>query len=322
MVRNLPPKVDKESPGYIKQQVERSFELAATNLKDPSRIRHPAKSNVKLLESYPLLPDGDAMPDIGAYIGIKFQTNPVAPSSTYDTRISIGALKSIGSGTEREDAYEAAEEAWKRDPERNPKPDMLQDFEFFIPQTPKDAALFKRKYDVFNPDREDVEYTGTSGDGNPCFRFKRLRAYETVTDLGDGDNKYDDELIISINDGKDGHKQRAAFYYPLGNRFVIRPQRKKNIDSRIYGQVDPADEGILSHDFLDMLVEEPGESEINARKSFKEDPHKTFQADEDNGEDEVVEEAKEAGGADALRKKLAKTIEEDVDASDADLESS
>lgn len=322
--RKVPPKVDKESPEFIKEQVEKSFEIAAANLKDPGRIRHPTKPNIRLVESFPLLPDLEAMPDIGAYLGIKFQTNPVAPSSTYDTRISIGALKSIGSGEEREAAYDLAKEAWERDPERNPKPDMLQDFEFFIPQTTRDASLFKRKYDVFNPDHDAVEYSGTSEEGNPCYRFKRLRAYETVSDLGNGNIKYDDEIILAINDGKDNAKERAAFYYPLSNRFIIRPQRKKNIDSRLYGAVDPADEGIDTHDYLDMVIVDPGESEIAARNEYKENPHHVFSSevvDDEEGEDEG--EAKGTGAdVDALRKKLAKTLEEDGDASDAELESS
>ncbi len=64
--------VDKESPEYILAAVEESFAIAAKNLKNPASVKHPTKRNVTIVDSYPLIPDLEAMPDPGGYVAVKF----------------------------------------------------------------------------------------------------------------------------------------------------------------------------------------------------------------------------------------------------------
>jgi len=278
--------VDKESPEYVKGQVEKSFQVAASYLKDPGRVRHPSKRNAKLIEAYPLIPDLDAFPDAGGYMGIKFLTNPVPPSSVYDIRLENSLFRPIIPTEEEELAKAAAREAHNQDPTRNPAPDDTLDYEFFLTETPESALAFKRKFDVFDPEKDEEEiYTERNGGGAGCFRFKRIRDYESASQIGTSYEKYDDEVMIAIHDGTDGLHQKAAHYYPMVRRIAIRPQRNKNIHKHKTGSTDQ-DENVI--DFIDVRVEEPEEEMVAVRDVFRDHPY---------GKEQTAEEQGEANGA-------------------------
>jgi RNA polymerase II-associated factor 1 len=268
-----PTNVDRESPEYIKSQVEKSFEIAATNLKNGNLVRHPTNRNLKLVGSYPLIPDLDAFPDAGGYITIKFLTNPVPPSSTYDIRLENSLLRPVPPTEEEQLARDAAREAHERDPERNPPANESIEYEFFLTETPEHALRFKRKFDTLDPEKDDDElYTSSNGAGNGCFRFKRIRPYESASQTGSVLDKYDEEVMIALHDGSDGFHQKAAYYYPIIQRTSIRPQRTKNIHKHRLGVKDRDDDG-RSTDFIDMRVEEPTEDMEAVREVYKENPY-------------------------------------------------
>jgi RNA polymerase II-associated factor 1 len=288
----LPKDLDKESPEYILAAVQRSFEIAAANIANPLRIRHPTKRNVKLVSSHPMIPDLDAFNDAGGYISIKFQNNPVPPSNTYDTRLESGMLRPFVSSETAVAAHEKAVAAHERDPSRHPHPGPKQDYEFFLPETTADAVKFKRKVDVRDLESKDDDdlYTFTNQSGEKCFRFKRIRAYETSEETQiQGADRWNSEVVIAVNDGADGVHQRAAYVYPLVMRTKIRPQRSKNIDRQRFG--DEAEEEDMV-DFLDVMVREPDEGEIKARQRWAEFPN----GDGEEEEEVVVQEVKAANG--------------------------
>ena len=73
--KRAPVNADKESPEYIESQAEKSFTIAANMLNSVRDIRHPGgKTNLRVLEAYPILPDLDSFPDAGGYCTIKFNT--------------------------------------------------------------------------------------------------------------------------------------------------------------------------------------------------------------------------------------------------------
>ncbi|KFY97419.1 hypothetical protein V500_02073 [Pseudogymnoascus sp. VKM F-4518 (FW-2643)] len=288
----LPKDLDKESPEYILAAVQRSFEIAAANVANPLRLRHPSKRNVKLVSSHPMIPDLDAFNDAGGYITIKFQNNPVPPSTTYDTRLESGMLRPFVSSEAAAAAHEKAVAAHEHDPSRNPHPGPKQDYEFFLPETTVDAMKFKRKSDVYDSDakNDDGLYTYTNQSGDKCFRFKRIRAYETSEEVQiQGADRWNSEVVIAVNDGKDGVHQRAAYVYPLVLRTKIRPQRSKNIDRQRFGG-EAEEEDMV--DFLDVMVREPDEGEAAARRKWAEFPN----GDGEESEDEVEEEVKAVNG--------------------------
>jgi RNA polymerase II-associated factor 1 len=265
--------------------VERSFEIAASNLREGKSMRHPTNRNLKLQASYPLIPDLDAFPDAGGYITIKFLTNPVPPSSTYDIRLENSLLRPVPPSDEEQLAKEAAREAYELDPERNPPPDESIEYEFFLTETPEQALRFKRKFNVLDPEKDDEElYTSFNESGSGCFRFKRVRPYESASQIGSVLDKYDDEVMIALHDGSDGLHQRAAYYYPIVQRTSIRPQRTKNIHKHRLGFADQ-DSDDKATDFVDMRVESPTDDMQAGRDVYRENPYgKEDQQEDEDGE--------------------------------------
>lgn len=272
--KKLPTNVDKESPEYIKAQVDRSFSIVAEKLSNPKQIVHPTKRNVKLTSSFPLLPDLEAFPDAGGYVSVKFQHNPVPPSNIYDARLDCGILRPLILSDERQAARDEAIALHMKDPERYPFPEPEQNFEFFMVDTPAEVTNFKRKCDVLDPSRDDDElYTFTNTEDIKCFRFKRIREYETAQTVDLQREKYDDELVIAINEGADGAHQSVAYYYPIIQRQQIRPQRKRNMDQKRYGLQQPDEEDRKEVDFLDVTIRDPDEEELKNRRVWIDDPY-------------------------------------------------
>ncbi|KAI9740764.1 MAG: hypothetical protein M1818_004729 [Claussenomyces sp. TS43310] len=322
-VKRLPEDIDKESPEYVKAQIEKSFSITAEKLSDPKLITHPTKRNVKLISSLPLLPDLEAFPDAGGYVTVKFQHNPVPPSNIYDTRLDSSILRPLILSDERQAARDDAIALHMKDPERHPFPEPEQNFEFFMVDTPADAARFKRKCDVLDSAREDEDlYTFANSEGVRCFRFKRIREYETAQTVDLQTEKYDDELVIATNEGRNSMHQRAAYYYPVIQRQQIRPQRKRNMDQRRYGiqQQEEEEEDRKEVDFLDVTVRDPDEEETRNRIVWIDDPYHVPDDEEEEpmgqGNDEAGKTDREVhpkNGADVIEGKARDAIDADGD---------
>jgi RNA polymerase II-associated factor 1 len=286
--------VDKESPEYIKSRAVKSFGVAASNLKDGKAMRHPTNRNLKLVGSYPLIPDLDAFPDAGGYMTLKFLTNPVPPSTTYDARLEKGLWRPVQLTEEQLAAQEAAKEAHILDPENNPAPDDAMEYEYFLPETAEQASQFKRKFDVLDPEKDSDElYPRTNDNGEKAFRFKKIRPYETASQTGSAERKYDDEVLIAIYDGTDGVHQRAAYYYPILQRAAVRPQRTRNIHKHRIGVPDQDEKETL--DFLDVQVEDQSDEQKAYCDVFREQPLGGREAAEEDEHDEVNGRSNEAG---------------------------
>jgi RNA polymerase II-associated factor 1 len=287
------PEPDKGSPAYIKRKIEKSFDTAALHLKDRSRVKHPSKPNLRLVDAYPMLPDLDAFPDSGAYVTVKFTHNPIPSSSTYDTRLLSGIFKPIERTESEEQAYEAAVAAHARDPDHYPRPDNKMNYEFFLASDTKAADLFRRRFDVDNPDRDSRDLYPRRPNGEPfdCFQFRRVRAYETAheTEL-DHESKYDQELILAFNNDE-SRGQRGLYYYPVMQRSTIRSQRTKNIARTVVGLQTDEEQTI---DQLDVTVDEPGENLKREMTKYREHPF-GFQDDEEE-EETAVSPARDGDG--------------------------
>jgi RNA polymerase II-associated factor 1 len=275
------PELDKDSPAYIKRKIERGFEHAAASLRDRSRIKHPSKRNVRLVDAYPMLPDLDAFPDSGAYVTVKFATNPVAASNVYDKRLLTGMFRPIARTQKEEEAFNAGMAAYAADPEHATKPFSVSNWNYYLPDSAESASNFLQKYDVADPHRDDEAlYTAISGDADatPCFRFQRVRAYETAEEMElDHATKYDREVLLSfVEDAKSksvqpqsGSGGKAVFYYPVMQRSLIRNQRTKNIARNTAGVVEPEVDSIA---LFEVTVQDPSEAMTAQMREFAERP--------------------------------------------------
>jgi RNA polymerase II-associated factor 1 len=267
---------------------------------------------VKLLNAKPLLPDLEAFTDAGGYITVKFLTNPVPPSSTYDIRLENSILRPIQPTEEEILEKQAAKENYERDPERNPPPDDTIDYEFYLTETPAQALNFKRKFDVLDPEREEQDlYPRRSAELGGFFRFKRVRAYESASVIGSVTEKYDEEVLIATSDGSDGVRQRAAYYYPIIQRASIRPQRTKNIRKNKNGY-NKRDAEANYTDYVDMRVEDPTDEMKAVRAVFKDHPYGQV----DQGEEDVEENGEQSRRQSAKSSTPAGRDEDDDQKSD------
>lgn len=283
-----------DSPQVIKRKIDRSFEVAEQDLKDAKKLKHPTKKHLKLVEAIPLLPDLDAFPDSGAYVTIKFLTNPMSTANnSYDSRLLSGLFRPIDRTESEEAAYEAALAAHEQDPYNVPKPQNLMNYDFYLGQNSETGVNFQRMFDVEDPDQEnETLYTDRT---NGCFQFNRIRAYETAqeTEL-DQPTKYQDEILLAYNDDATYPRQKAMYYYPVMQKSTVRPQRTKNI-ARTAGIHDQQEQIV---DQLDVTVDNPNEDMLDAMKRYKEAPLGWEQEQEGEAEEENA-----AGSPDGQREK-------------------
>ncbi|KAK2590170.1 hypothetical protein QQS21_012150 [Conoideocrella luteorostrata] len=285
------PDAAADSPQVIKRKIDRGFDIAQQDLKDAKRVKHPTKKHLKVVEAVPLLPDLDAFPDSGAYVTVKFLTNPVSSANEYDSRLPSGLFRPIERTESEEAAYEAALEAHEQDPESNPKPQNLMNYDFYLGQNSTVASNFRRKFDIDDPDHDRDDLYTHQGDGAGYFQFNRIRAYETAheTEL-DHPTKYTDEIIVAYNDEEAYPKQKAMYYYPIMQKSTIRPQRTKNI-ARTIG-ISQEEEQIV--DQLDITVEDPTEEMLDAMRKYKANPLGW----EQEAEEEPAQEQEQDGAGD------------------------
>ncbi|KAH7170392.1 Paf1-domain-containing protein [Dactylonectria macrodidyma] len=300
-----------DSPQAIKRKIDKSFDIAEQDLKDPKRVKHPSKKHLKIVDVSPLIPDLDAFPDSGAYVTLKFLTNPVPSSTEYDKRLLSGLFKPIDRTQAEEEAYEAAVKAHEMDPLNNPKPQNLMNYDFYLSQSGGAGDRFRRKFDVENPDHNDEELYTHETDTGGCFQFDRLRAYETAqeTEL-DHPTKYDEEIILAYNEDTFYPNQKAVYYYPVMQKSTIRPQRTKNI-ARTIGL--PAEEEQIV-DQLDVTVNDPNEEMLNAMKLYRDHPLGWEQ--EEEAEDDHHDDADQHSSGAAARRSRSPSEDRDAEGED------
>ncbi|KAI6876256.1 Paf1 complex protein [Hortaea werneckii] len=259
--------VDKEDPINILRNIAKGFDIAYpedafrgedstttlrgaaptdAEIKAWANPKHPTKPELKLLDSYPVLPDLDALPTSGAYIVTKFQANPFGVSETYDQRLDCGLLYPIDDPAKQAEHQRKMDE-WDSNSNK-PQPLIEYDYDFYAPNDPTAVRGIKRKFDANDPDHDDPSLyseeaaaaaAGTEDGGDSetsrFFKYNRVRTYETYNQVGNPDKFYDDSIALSLHDPETdvgtvpGYLKRlakAAYYYPIIQRTALRAKRK------------------------------------------------------------------------------------------------
>lgn len=301
-VRNDPkrkrkPNVDREDPVNIIRYIVKGFDVAypkdayrgedsTQNIRGAeitdadtrawTNPRHPTKDNVELLDSYPVLPDLEAMPTTGFYMVTKFITNPVAASDSYDERLDSAILKPISDPAvmarfnERRLLAEA-------DPSL-PGPIPEFDYDLYLPDNPSAARGMKRKLDVTDPENDDEDLYTDENDGKRTFKYARLRTYETYQQTGDPKDIYGDTVALALHDPETavgavpGTKERltkGAYYYPVVQRSALRPKRNMGRTAMSQTQQETIDQlqvliGDMNEEYLAEVAEQTTKLESGA----------------------------------------------------------
>jgi RNA polymerase II-associated factor 1 len=208
-----------------------------------NKPKHPKNPNLQLLDTYPLLPDWDATPDTGAYVLFKFNAPPINNplDSSYDPRLDVALLRPAGQTIEDQEKFLEEQEARKQDPAM-PPPIPRYQFEFFLPSDKNKVRGIKRNFTTHDPTNDaDIDFDIAEDDeGQPrkCFKYDNIRTYETSQQVGDPTDTYGDVVALALHDPekhqseqlRDSKLQKAAYFYPITQRTVLRPRRPGRID--------------------------------------------------------------------------------------------
>ena len=249
--------------------------------------KHPTNPHLKLIDSYPLLPDLDAFTDSIGYVVTKFAGNPTNAIDAHDERMDVALLRPLEPTPQAIAERQAKEAAHEADPIHNPEPGPpAYNYEVFIPDNDTTAKSLKRKFDVDDPMKDDPKlYTGPI---EGSFRFNHLRVYETGLQSSNTEDPYKEVAITfydpSLEQGMAGvqvdeengtapashRRQKAAYYYPIISKYQLKPRRNQNLASLgLAGrQVDAEADKI---DNVDVRVGEPDEEEEEKRAGFRAD---------------------------------------------------
>ena len=193
-----------------------------------SNLKHPSKPDLELLDSYPVLPDLEALTSMGSYVVMKFQTNPIPSTSGYDSRLDAAIFRPRDNDAARAN-YEQKKAEWMPESGK-PEPIVDGDYDFFLPTDTTPIHSIKRKLDVNDPENDDEGlYTDDGAGDSRAFKYARLRTYETYNQHGDPNHFYDDSVALVLHDpelevGKQ-RLQKGAYFYPIYSRTALRPKR-------------------------------------------------------------------------------------------------
>lgn len=203
---------------------------------------HPANSALKLVDSYPILPDWDAIPDTGSYMVYKFMAPPINNPNdpSYDERLDVALLRPSGQSAQDQETYMQEMEAHKQDPTK-PLPFPRYFYEYFLPPTKDKVRGIKRNFSTYDPDNDaEIPFdVGVDDDGQPrkYFKYENIRTYETAHQQGDPEDPFGEWVALSLHDGEGDHEaeplrssslQKGAYVYPISQRTMIRPKRPQD----------------------------------------------------------------------------------------------
>lgn len=247
--------------------------------------KHPSKPELKLIDTYDLKPDLDAITDSSSYMIAKFASNPTQSTDIRDTRMDVGVLQPMDLSQEAEADFKAKVAVHEADPVHNPHPGApLYSYEFFLSTDENTANQMKKKLDVDNPNWDDPTLTTRKNhNGRTSFRLNHIRTYDTQRQSITLEHPYR-EVAIAIHDpaleritaqanfetaGKvSGRLDKAAYYYPLVQKLQLKPRRNKNFAQLgLASKIPEVDENKV--DAIELEIRDPDGTEEAKRSGHR-----------------------------------------------------
>ena len=248
--------------------------------------KHPSKSHLKKVDSYPLIPDLEAITSDYGFTVFKFSGNPTDTTGRPDPRLESALLRPLEPSAEVVAEYRVKMAAHQADPANVPGPNLPpMNFEFFLPADDTTASNLKRKFDVYDSENDSPSlYTNVAQETGEVDNFKYLhaRAYETGLQQNHRDFPYqevalalhDPELASQTNGAVDGtgstlgkSRQKAAYYYPVIAKQQLKPRRNMHLAQLgLAGRTDEEEEKV---DVVEVTVREPDADELEKRVGFR-----------------------------------------------------
>ena len=275
-----PIDVSKEDPMNILRYVVKGFDIAnpddiykgpdnTSNIQGaiPTRAeldawknpQHPTKNHLQLLDSYPIKPDLDALPDSGAYMITKLVGNPTNRTDAHDVRLDTGLIFLVE------------------------KPSGEDSYEFYLPKDVEDAHDIKRQFDTTDPGRDDPSLRkSTNTKGVPSNRYNFHRTYDIQRQLITVDQPYKEVALVLYDPDieerqitqSNGHDQssdataKAAYYYPVNTKTQLKPRRNKAL-AQLGLASQKSEEAADKPDAWNLVVRDPDEEETGRRAAHR-----------------------------------------------------
>jgi hypothetical protein len=241
----------------------RGAEITRTERDAWERPRHPTQPGIKLLDSYPVVPDLTGFGDGGRYVLVKYQHNPSKRTAEYDEGLDVALLYPLEQTKKQKRQFDDDMELHRIDPLKHSRPVPQIGYDLYLPDS--DATAVKRKISVFDGDRdEDHLYTHhpdmdpNGGIEAPCFRYGHVRSYEPYQQISHEDDPYNDSVAVALHDGET-RDQQAAFLYPISQKTFLATDRVKlklneyKKEKGVAMDTDLGEEGDPEYSMIDYL---------------------------------------------------------------------
>ena len=238
--------------------------------------KHPTKPNLKVVDSYPLVPDPAGLTDDnhGGYAIVKFLGNPTDVTTQFDERLETSLLRALEIDPEAMVDYTQRMAAHKANPDGVAEPALpTLHYELFLPGNSVTATSLKRKRDVEDPERDSSAlYTDTSKESqeNDCFKLNNVREYETGIQTSCSEAPYQ-EVALALYDPEiedlevPSRLQKAAYFYPIVSKTQLKPRRAAQLARLGLASQPEVEERSERIDAVNLTFREPDEEEVELR---------------------------------------------------------
>ncbi|EXJ69061.1 uncharacterized protein A1O5_07996 [Cladophialophora psammophila CBS 110553] len=313
-----PVPVTRDDPENIKRQIQKGFDLAypdsipfnppaakANPITSQDRDAwrnpvHPDNPRLKPVEFYPIIPDLETGTDMASnWQALKFDKPPLPPfKGRRDDRIDVGLLMASENASLMP-AWQAAKEAFDKDPERfaDPGPEPYT-WSLSVPKQPGSTSRIRQLFDDSNPRKDDPALMEPlleeSADGSLRLPFERVRVYPKATQDTVDPHRI---MALSLVDAKQLPRHSrfrkqgtTAYYYPILERVKMRADRGNLSKTRNSNVEDNIPDQVM------VLFKEPNAKERRSRAEFRGDFDASFkdEFEELTRQAQVEEEAEHA----------------------------
>ena len=293
------PDANQNDPQNILANVEKSFNIAysedrmsqdvpSTRVQGteptPSELEawnnpvHPSKHELRLVNSFPLLPDFSGFTDSAGYMVAKFTKNPTGMTDKRDVRLDVGLLKPHDLSEEAEIELQAKQAAHEADPLHIPVPAGGYDYDLFLPENEEIADKIKQRLNLTNPEKDSDElYAKNEVKGAKSYCYDNFRVFETARQVNSAHHPYKDVVIALHDPDADPERSRraglekAAYYYPVLQKMQLKPKRQQDLARIGLSQVMREDDSTDKLDAIELQIKEPDEMEVERRESHRAD---------------------------------------------------
>ena len=275
---------DSAYKGPDTSEVVRGLQPSLAELEAWKNPKHPSKPQLKMIDSYPLVPDLEAITSDQGYTVFKFNGNPTETTDRTDPCLESALLRPLEPSLEVVTEYREKMARYQADPANVPEPSLPpMNFELFLPTDDLTAHNLKRKFDIYDSEKNSASlYTNVAQESGEVNNFTYINARSYETGLQQNLREFPfQEVALALydpdlaGDTSDDHadstspatRQKAAYFYPIMAKQQLKPRRAMHLAQ--LGLAARKDDGEERVDVVEVTVREPDENEAEKRVGYR-----------------------------------------------------